>query len=474
MTTTLENLRAALREEYIPPFVCVYPPRSAYLPTEVPESLGDVWESDLVRSGTDLNIYVHVPFCAYKCGFCNLYTTICTQDEQHARYVSALSRQLRLQRAVLEARHVRTLYIGGGTPTLLRPDHLGVIFDTLDDLRSTWRLEVREIAIEASPDSLSGPSGESYVKALAALGINRINIGVQSLQPRELRDAGRARAGVDKIRDAITAVRAAGIANLSTDLIIGFHGQTDETWAASVRGLVEYRPDTISTYFLTIRPDAWFIRTGRYEYERDRTLYVRYDFARDVLESSGYVQESNVRYVLPGRGGYLQKSLQFAGVPVLGIGAGARSYNNTVDYLVGGGTDASMRQIETYMDQIEAGVLRATSGFRLSDEERLRKRLVLDLFDLRLPDLDKFGRLAFRHMYEPILSCAGELGLIEQVEPERYRLTPLGYRHRDLLSWAFFSDSIRERDTTFYHTLHRKAVDGSRTWSHRNIADNLS
>ncbi len=464
MNDVRDTLEKALCEVRIPPFVCAYPPRSAYLVSEAPASIPAVWEADQALSRDDLNLYIHVPFCGYKCGFCNLYTIICTEDESHTRYVEALRGQLRLQRRVIETRRIRTLYIGGGTPTLLRPERLRVVFDELDRLRPIWRSEVEEVAIEASPDSLSGRSGEGYARALVALGVDRVNVGVQSFQPRELRDAGRARADVDQILDSISALRSAGVRNLSTDLIIGFHGQSDKSWEASVRALLEIRPETISTYFLTIRPDAWFIRTNKYTYERDRSLYARYDHARDVFLCAGYIQESNVRFILPGRGGYRQKSLQFAGVPVLGIGAGARSYNNTADYLVGGSSNPSMGQVQTYMAHIEGGLLQAVSGFRFTDEERLRKRLVLDLFDLHLAELDRFGLAAHHDIYEPLLVAAKELGLAEEPEPGRIRLTSLGYRHRDLLSWAFFSDRVRERDSAFYAELHRRNVGDSSYW----------
>lgn len=449
----LSALESDIVEGRLPPFVCTYPPRSAYVSGEAPADISDLWRQDRRISGDDINIYVHVPFCSYKCGFCNLYTVICTNNVQHDRYVRALRAQIRLHREIIESRRVRTLYIGGGTPTLLPALMLGEIFAELDIANSDWRHTVEEVAIEASPDSLSGTSGEQYVRDLAALGINRVNVGVQSLQPRELKDAGRARAGTDQISQALHAVRLAGIRNLSTDLIIGFSGQKEEDWDSSVNSLLEYRPDTISTYFLTIRPDAWFSRTGRYGAERDQALWGRYDRARSRFLKMGYVQDSNVRFKLPGTGGYVQKSLQFSGVPVLGIGAGSRSYNNTNDYLIGGGANPSVKQVEDYMTAVESGSLAATSGFRFDPEERLRKRFALGLMDLKLTELDPQDRASHLQGLEPILEAARRLGLVEFPGPEHVRLTPLGLRHKDVLSWAFFSDLVRKRDAAFFAGL---------------------
>ncbi len=330
---------------------------------------------------------------------------------------------------------------------------LGAIFEALTQIYPRWRTLVDEVSIEASPDTISGNDGKQYLAELRQLGITRINIGVQSLIGSELRKAGRARAGAELVTSAIHSARAAEIPNVSTDLIIGLPGQTDESWDSTVTELLKLKPETISTYFLTIRSNSGMQRMGIPTEANRVGWYRRYERAREMLLVAGYVQESNVRYKLPGYGGLQQKVLQFRGVPVLGIGAGARSYTNSVDYIVGGHFRPAMTQIRQYMTQVNDGRLVAEVGFRFDDEERIRKRLSLDLFDLQLSDLDKFGFAARRHLFDPILEAAVELGLLYITAFGPSKLTPRGFQYRDVLARAFFSKKVATRDSSFYFNL---------------------
>lgn len=447
------GLRATIAAEIIPPLVYTYPPRSAYTKEDAPASIDAIWEEDLHRSGRDLNLYIHIPFCRYRCGFCNLYTVITFDQQDIANYVGAVVRQLIDSANILKTRYLRTISFGGGTPSLLTADNYRSILDTLTDIYPNWRFTVDEIGTEASPDSICGASGIQYLKELRQMGFTRINIGVQSLHDRELHDAGRATPNVNAVREAIGAVRLSGIPNLSTDLIIGFADQTDDSWDTSIQELIQARPETVSTYLLTIRPDAWFERTGLYSQVQNRLLYRRYERARDALLSAGYVLESNIRYKIPGRGGLQQKVLQFRGVPVLGIGAGARSYTNTADYIVGGGHRPAVSQIREYIGRQNSGATAAALGFQFDDDERIRKRLALDLFDLHLGDLDNFGFPSRRGEFMPIISEAIDLQLLREIGPDHFQLTVRGYQYRDIVSGLFWSDKVENRNSSFYQAI---------------------
>ncbi len=444
---SLENL---LSREFVAPLVYTYPPRSAYLAGEAPASFKEIWAEDLRHSNRDLNLYIHIPFCRYRCGFCNLYTIVGVPSDDVTAYVDAIIRQLYDSSEIIQERMLRTINIGGGTPSLLSISHFARIVDALTDIYPNWRSVVDEVATEASPDSVAGREGAAYLSELRGLGFTRLNLGIQSLDDRELRNSGRASANSMAVRSAVEAVRRAEIPNFSTDLIIGFAGQTDSAWDASVAELISFRPETISTYLLTIRPDAWFARTGLYEKHGDSALYRRYERARDALFAAGYVYDSNVRYKLPGRGGLLQKVLQFRGVPVLGIGAGARSYTNTVDYIVGGSNRPSPAQVRDFVSCAAENRIVAKAGFVFDDEERIRKRLVLDLFDLHLGELDRFGFNGRRHEFMPLLTAAVDAGLLKERGRDHYYLTIKGYQYRDILSMLFFSSRVKQRDERFY------------------------
>ena len=466
-TNILQDL---ITQGAIPPFVYCYPPRSTYRPLEREWSIEDIWKEDIRNSlNRDLNLYIHVPFCRYQCGFCNLYTIISTDEDLYGKYVDAICRELLFYREIIQSRNLRTIYIGGGTPSLLATHHFETLFKTISDIYPNWRSVVEEVAIEASPDSIV--SNPKVVSELMSLGLTRMNVGIQSLMPGEIKEAGRAKAGVDVVREAIAIIKKAGLPNLSTDLIMGFSGQTDDTWKTSVTELVALKPETISTYFLTVRPDAWFSTTGKYQYYRDSTLYARYDMAREAFEEAGYVQESNVRYKKPGLGGYRQKVLQFRGTPYLGVGAGARTYTNTVDYIVGGSHKPNIEQVYEYIEMMMTGRPTIKAGFEYDDQERIRKRIALDLFDLNLNELDRYNYQLHRPLFEPLFEAASSVGLLQTLGKDRLQLTREGFKYRDIISWAAFSDKVKELDETFYlklHTLNDRAVN--HLGSHRKIS----
>ncbi|MEU6173729.1 radical SAM protein [Streptantibioticus parmotrematis] len=462
MNNVRDELAGYLAEGVIPPFNYAYPSRSAYRPLPDSLSADDIWARDLTHHTVpELNLYLHVPFCRYKCGFCNLYTVISEDADVYDAYMDALCTQIRDHTEVIQSRRLRTVYIGGGTPSLLGPRHFEQLFATLDEVYPNWRSTVEEVAIEATPDSIVNEP--ATLRGLIAMGLTRANIGIQSLVPQEIRAAGRGQANERVIREAVAIVRDLELPNLSTDLIMGFAGQTDASWRHSVDELALLAPETISTYFLTVRPDAWFSRTGKYQYMWDPGLYERYDYANERFKQAGYVQESNVRYKRLGRGGYQQKVLTFHGVPLLGLGAGARSYSSTVDYMVGA-VKPSMAEVGDYIRSAREHTLTPRTGFVLTDEERMRKRLVLDLFDLDLRELDRFGYRESAHLFEPVLGAAEELGLLRRLPTDRVQLTPDGFKYRDILSWMLFSPEVIERDRAYYEGLHhgnaraRKAI----------------
>ncbi|MEV0573452.1 radical SAM protein [Streptomyces sp. NPDC050392] len=452
MSAIRDELARHIEQGVIPPFNYAYPSRSAYRPLNGTRNIGEIWTEDLQRHPVpELNLYLHVPFCRYKCGFCNLYTVISEDMDVYDAYMDALCTQIRDHTEIIQSRRLRTIYIGGGTPSLLSLRHFEQLFATFDEVYPNWRSTVEEVAIEATPDSIVKEPGT--LEGLIDLGLTRANIGIQSLVPSEIREAGRGQAGEQVIRRAIEITREKQLPNLSTDLIMGFAGQTPESWRHSVDELAALAPETISTYFLTVRPDAWFSKTGAYQYMMSPDLYERYDYANATFREAGYVQESNVRYKKLGRGGYQQKVLTFHGVPLLGLGAGARSYTSSVDYMVGS-VKPSLTEVADYITKARAHELTPLTGFVLNDEEIVRKRLVLDSFDLDLNELNRFGYQEMAHLFEPVLEAAEEVGLLRRLPTNRIQLTPAGFKYRDTLSWMLFSKKVIDLDREYYAGLH--------------------
>lgn len=436
----------------IPPYLYAYPTRSSYRELG-PVSVDQIWSNDHRNAvNRSLHLYFHIPFCKYKCGYCNLYTVTSMNRDLHGRYVDAVIAQLEAQKHIVQERDLRTIYFGGGTPSVLSEANFHRIFDKISDIYPNWQSVVDEVCVEATPTSVNSPS---FVRSLIAMGVTRLNIGVQSLIDDELKSIGRAGDGLSDIERAFGNARDAGLVNLSTDLIIGLEHQTDDSWRASVEKMLKYRPDTLSTYFLTIRPDAWLVQTGKHSYVRNPDLYKRYDHARDALLNAGYVHETNIRYMIPGRGGYLQKRGHFQGESYLGIGLGARSYNMTCDYTTGDSTVGSVELTERYIHDVQAEKPLVTYGYRFNDEERIRKRFVLGMVDLNLKDLEAYNYVEHAQKFEPILEECRRLNLMQQ-HGHKLQLTARGLRHRDIISWAFASDAVINLDREFYQGLHEK------------------
>ena len=189
-----------------------------------------------------LGIYIQVPFCQTKCTYCNFHTGVVSR-ERYQPYANAVCREIS---GVAEVRQppADTVYFGGGTPSLLDSAALAKILDTL---RATYSLETPEITLEADPETITPEKAKSWLAA----GFNRLSLGVQSFNDRELQATGRMHRRADVARTTET-LRAAGFDNICMDLIIGLPHQTRESWELSVNELLALRPEHISIYMLEV------------------------------------------------------------------------------------------------------------------------------------------------------------------------------------------------------------------------------
>src|SRR5882762_2893929 len=199
-------------------------------------------------------IYVQVPFCQTKCTYCNFHTGV-VSSARFAPYVACVCREIAGHRSLYKAAGIAlpasladavvdTIYIGGGTPSLLDPGHLGRIVDAV---RGTFACELTEVTSEADPETVMEVKAPAWV----GVGINRVSFGVQSFFDAELQAAGRMHRQADVYR-AAAILRGAGIGNISFDLIAGLPKQTGATWRESLDLLVELAPEHVSVYLLEV------------------------------------------------------------------------------------------------------------------------------------------------------------------------------------------------------------------------------
>lgn len=269
-------------------------------------------------------VYVHIPFCASRCSYCDFFSTL-RLDEVGHDYVEALIAEARLRKAELNGKPVKTLYMGGGTPSQLP---LPLLARLIDGLKAALDLNaVQEFTLEANPDDVT----PEWSAAVRALGVNRVSMGVQSFQDAVLRLVGRRHTARQAI-DAVASLRHAGIDNISIDLIYGLPGQTLETWAESVRQAVDLRPQHISAYGLTYEPGTrlWQQRECGEVVEASEDQYLdMYRILVGMLQVAGYEHYEISNFALPG---YRSRhnSSYWNETPYLGLGAAAHSYDGTM------------------------------------------------------------------------------------------------------------------------------------------------
>ena len=269
-------------------------------------------------------VYVHIPFCASRCSYCDFFSTL-RLDEVGHDYVEALIAEARLRKAELNGKPVKTLYMGGGTPSQLP---LPLLARLIDGLKATLDLNaVEELTLEANPDDVT----PEWSAAVRALGVNRVSMGVQSFQDAVLRLVGRRHTARQAI-DAVASLRHVGIDNISIDLIYGLPGQTLETWAESVRQAVDLRPQHISAYGLTYEPGTrlWQQRECGEVVEASEDQYLdMYRILVGLLRVAGYEHYEISNFALPG---YRSRhnSSYWNETPYLGLGAAAHSYDGTM------------------------------------------------------------------------------------------------------------------------------------------------
>src|SRR6266849_5309495 len=283
-----------------------------------------------------LGIYVQVPFCQTKCTYCNFHTGV-VSAARFAPYVACVCEEIARHQELYVAAGVAlpagiadavvdTIYIGGGTPSLLDPGHLRRIVDAI---RDNFVTELTEVTLEADPETVTAEKAAAWVAA----GIHRVSFGVQSFSDDELKAAGRMHRRADVYRSA-PILRAAGIADISFDFIAGLPKQTRASWRESLDSLVELAPEHVSVYLLEVdegsRLGGEILRGGkRYsagDVPDDDEMAEFYEAACSVLEGTGYQHYEISNWAKPGFAS--RHNLKYwRREAYLGFGAGAHSFS---------------------------------------------------------------------------------------------------------------------------------------------------
>jgi putative oxygen-independent coproporphyrinogen III oxidase len=313
---------------------------------------------------TEAGLYVHVPFCLTRCGYCD-FNAYAGMDHLAGRYAEALRREAHLAAPAWADVEFRSVFVGGGTPTTLAADDL---VGLLGDLRR--RLGIRpgaEVTVEANPDTVD----RAYLAELRGGGVTRLSMGVQSFDPEVLRALERVH-GPESVLRAHGAARATGFDNLNLDLIYGAHGETVASWRRTLERAMALEPEHLSCYALTIEPATPLGRTvaaGAVPPPDPDVQAEMYDVACSLLAGAGYGHYEVSNWARPGfecrhNLGYWRRE------PYLGLGAGAHSFRDERRWW-------NLRPPAAYLEAVECGELPVGGEERLEDAERRLERVFL-------------------------------------------------------------------------------------------------
>jgi len=311
-------------------------------------------------------LYVHVPFCLTRCGYCD-FNAYAGLDHLASRYVAALVREASLAAPGWVGEGFASVFLGGGTPTTLEPDDLGRL---LGRLRELFRVAPdAEVTIEANPDTVD----RAKLEVLLGAGYTRLSMGAQSFDPAVLASLERLHDPAS-VRRAMREARATGFANVNLDLIYGAHDERLASWDRTLRETIDLGPEHVSAYALTIEPSTPLgrkVREGLVPAPDPDLQADMFELACELLAAAGYQHYEVSNWAKPGFAcahnlGYWERR------PYLGLGAGAHSYRNDRRWW-------NVRPPHEYLEAVEAGRLPTGGEERLEPSDAYLEEVFLRL-----------------------------------------------------------------------------------------------
>ena len=313
-------------------------------------------------------IYIHLPFCFSFCLYCDFYSEIDCR-EQRRRYLNALKFEISERVDYFAGVLPDTIYMGGGTPSLLDTEE---IVELADILRNRFKItHLREFTLEANPDDVTPRKLEGWRRA----GVDRLSIGVQSFCDDHLVWMRRRHTSAQAI-NAFKMAREAGFDNISLDLIFGFEGLSDEQWNHNIAQLTDLSPEHVSCYQMSIEPGselAALANSGRYHEPSQEVCSAHYSLLQQMLKKAGYRQYEISNFAIPGRES-IHNSSYWDRIPYLGLGASAHSFDGHNCRCL------NLADMKDYIDAMEGNVsIAIRSEEILSEDDKFNEQIMLGL-----------------------------------------------------------------------------------------------
>lgn len=368
-------------------------------------------------------LYIHIPFCRQKCFYCD-FPSFAGRERYEADYTDALCRELAVQGVLYREKwgSPRTIYMGGGTPSLLPIGLLAKILQAIADVFGD--AADREFTVECNPGTVDA----AKLRALRAGGVNRLSFGVQTFDDTLLKKIGRIHTGA-QAREAMALARTAGFQNVSMDLIYGLPGESLSELERDLEAMVALEPEHISIYGLQLEEGTAFAKMqemGRLMLPDDDTVERMYDTMTAFLPAHGYARYEISNFAKPGFESRHNLSY-WQDVPYLGVGAAAHSYLEGQRY-------ENVREIPAYIEGIRTG-----KGVRRQEETMTREIAMEEFAFLALRTARGIDRARFERrfgvpleaVYADAIAKLKRQGLLEADEAGVH-LTPLGMKYGNM------------------------------------------
>lgn len=368
-------------------------------------------------------LYIHIPFCKSKCPYCDFFSIVSTS--LRPRWIKALKKEIVLYKDRFD--FFDSLYLGGGTPSLLAPDEIEVLMDCL---RDNYRFhDDTEITIESNP----GDMDDEKISALESVGFNRINLGVQSLDDHDLRFLSRRHSGKEA-ETVLNKLRLSGFDNIGVDLIYGLETQDVTKWIDILKRISRYRPEHISCYQLTIEKRTLFWKKKKDgtiklpDEEQERAFFLA---TSEFLEKEGYIHYEISNFAVDEAHRSRHNLKYWKRFPYLGLGPSSHSFQNRTRWW-------NHRSIRNYCEDLEKGRFPMAEKEDLSDEQE-----EMEIISLGLRTREGFNMDNISHGkgMEKAISLLEEQGYLK-MDDNRIVPTKKGFLVADRLPLYFFDITV--------------------------------
>ncbi len=385
---------------------------------------------DVFSETLPVALYIHIPFCERKCPYCD-FNSYAGLSRLYGAFTEALVREIRFWGERLARPPLRSVFLGGGTPTVLPPAFLEAILTAVYD---AFHLPSRvEITVEANP----GTVDRQVFRTLRSLGVNRLSLGAQSFWDDELQFLGRVHTVSDVLR-AVEEARRAGFDNLNIDLIYGLPRQPMARWKHTLHQILALEPEHISCYALSVEPGTPLARQvaqGRIPATDDDLQGAMYQTAQEILARGGFVHYEISNWARP-RHQSVHNTVYWRHEPYLGLGPGAHAFDGRTRWWIVRGPGEYVRRIGRGDSPVE--------GWEALSEEMLAAEMMM--LGLRLL-VEGVSRSRFRNRFgqDPVekyhvpLQRFSDFGFL-LVEEDRIRLTPRAYAVANQIFLAFLPE----------------------------------